>query len=492
MFERGALQEVAEAIYTRLIAKSSKFQPIINEFENNTVRLSTLLLIGIGLGLGAGAVFIYGGELAERTGFAFFTTSLAPVVVGGVAGLITYLVLTGLGGALSKFPLYQQVAEVFVFEQKFLNLNRRMQMATAGLQWLQRQPEMTFEAVQYLYETRETATVLPKRLRRDLIDLKDGNETALYIKDLFERKYKADYLRQRLMSPRALSAYNHRYFIQSRAARNGIRASLVFDTLEAELRDEIATGENWRRARYTDEHSQITTISDNADVTLRYRTGAPHYRWPDDRRESSQGETAPWLLYMGVENPVNTPLWIITVDQVMDRLREAARWLYEDEDLTETEMDYEVDAILDLLTETEITMFGKWDQRSLRQRSEVALVPEPVLRDLNNDRDQPHWVLRWDPNRIDWSQFVGTDGAVRRAFAALLKAIEMTDEDAQRVTLNRGDALLINNLRAMVRRKELGAEGAPYFDSILDFPEAWWLNVYYGFRRSEPAAFFGI
>lgn len=492
VFERGALQEVAEAIYTRLIAKSSKFQPIINEFENNTVRLSTLLLIGVGLGLGAGGVFIYGEELAERSGFAFFTTSLAPVVVGGLAGLVTYVVLTGLGGALSKFPLYQQVAEVFVFEQKFLNLNRRMQMATAALQWLQRQPEMTFEAVQYLYETRDTATVLPKRLRRELDDMKEGKETALYIKDLFERKYKADYLRQRLMSPRELSAYNRRYFIQSRAARNGIRASLLFDMLEAELRDEIATGENWRRTRFTDEHNQITTIRDNADVTLRYRTGAPHYRWPDDRRESSQGETAPWILYMGVENPVNIPLWVITVDQVMAKLRDAARWLYEDEDLTEIEMDYEVEAILDLLTETEITMFGKWDERSLRQRSEVALVPEPVLKDLNNDPENPHWVLRWDPNRIDWSQFVGTDGAVRRAFAALLKAIEMTDADATKVTLNRGDALLINNLRTMVRRKELGAQGAPYFDNILDFPESWWLNVYYGFRRSEPAAFFGI
>ncbi|MEO1656378.1 MAG: hypothetical protein AAFR65_01535 [Pseudomonadota bacterium] len=492
VFERGALHEVAEAIYTRLIAKSSKFQPIINDFENNTVSISTLLLIGLGLAGGAAASMAYGEELAGRTGFQFFTSSMAPVVLGGVGGLITYLIFSSLGSALAKFPLYQQVAEVFVFEQKFLNQNRRMQMATAALQWLQRQPEMTFEAVEYLYETTDTISILPKRLRRELEEMRDGTESVLHIRELFERKYKADYLRQGLMSPRELSAYTNRYFIQSRAARNGIRASLIFDTLDAELRDEIATGENWRRTRYTDEHHQVTTIRDNADVTLRYRTGAPHYRWPDDRRESSQGETAPWVLYMGVENPVNIPLWAITVDQVMGKLRDAARWLYEDEELTEEEMDYEVDAILDLLTETDITMFGKWDEKTLRQRSEVALIPEPVLKDLRNDRENPHWVLRWDPNRIDWSQFVGTDGAIRRAFAALLKAIEMADADAEKIVLNRGDALLINNLRTMVRRKELGAQGAPYFDNVLDYPEAWWLNVYYGFRRSEPAAFFGI
>lgn len=490
--ERGSLHEVAEAIYARLIARSSKFQPIINGFENNTVSISTLLLIGMGLALGAAATFVYGADLAEQTGIAFFDSPIAPVVLGGVGGLITYVFFSTLSSALAKFPLYQQVSEVFVFEQKFTNPKRRMQMTTAALQWLQRQPEMTFEAVEYLYETRDTVSILPKRLRRELTEMKEGKESALVIRELFERKYKADYLRQGLLSPRELSAYTNRYFIQSRAARNGIRASLVFDTLDAELRDEIATGDNWRRTRFTDEHHQITTIRDNADVTLRYRTGAPHYRWPDDRRESSQGETAPWILYMGVENPVNIPMWLITVDQVMGKLRDAARWLYEDEDLSETEMDFEVEAILDLLAGTDITMFGKWDEKTLRQRSEVALIPEPVLKDLNGDRENPYWVLRWDPNRINWSQFVGTDGAIRRAFAALLKAIEMADDDAERIVLNRGDALLINNLRTMVRRKELGSKGAPYWDNVFDYPEAWWLNVYYGFRRSAPAAFFGI
>lgn len=490
--ERARLHRTAEAIYARLIGKSARFQPIINGYENGAVSLFTLGLLAIGFGGGAAGGYFYGDMLAERTGLRLLSGVLGPVILGGIGAVFVYLVFDRLGRALSRFPLFQQMAEVYVFNTKWLKPRTRLMMVAAVLNWLQRQPEMTFEATNYLYGTENGLDVVPARVRSVLQEMREDGVPIVCLRELFERKLKSEYLLRGLMSSRDPEAYVKRYFLRSRSARNGIRASLLMNAMGCELRDEIPTGENWRRPRYTDPDGQITTIRDNNDVTLRYRTGAPHYRWPDDRQEKSQGETARYLLYTAIENPVRIPIYVITVDAIIAKLPEVIRWQFEDEDLTERDIEAEVDAVIRLLSETDIDMFGKWDERTLRQRSEVALIPQPILRNLSGDPDNPDWGLRWDPNRINWSQFLGTDGAIRRAFAGLLRAIELADADAEAVTLTRGDGLLVDNLRAMVRRRELGPEGAAYQNTLFDYPEAWWLNVYYGFRQSVKPDFLGI
>lgn len=490
--ERSRLQKAAEAIYARLIAKSSKFQPIINDYENRTVRTFTLGLIALGFVGGVLLSFVFGDEVAAMTGFEPLSGTLGPVIFGGLGGLLFYLVIDRLGRTVSSVPLFQQVSEAYVFNAKWVQPKNRLLMANAALNWLQRQPEMTFEATEFLYGTEDGGEVLPKRIGTQLAAMDEAGEGSLIIRGLFERKLKSEYLANGLASSRKAESYQDRYFIQSRAARNGIRASLMMNALGCELRDEIPTGEQWRRGRHTDPDAQITTLRDNEDVTLRYRTGAPHYRWPDPRREKSRGETAPYLLYTAIENPTHLPLYVVTVRAVIAKLPDAILWQFPDEELSETELGAEVDYVVDLLSTTDVEMFGKWDKRTLRQHSEVALVPQPVLMNLSGDPHAPDWALRWDPNRIDWSQFLGTDGAIRRAFAALMKAIELADEEAEGVVLTRGDALLVDNLRAMVRRRETGLDGASYVNNLFDYPEAWWLNVYYGFRQSAKPDFLGI
>ncbi|MEM9839298.1 MAG: hypothetical protein AAF830_09095 [Pseudomonadota bacterium] len=489
---RRPLDRKAEAIYARLVARSSKFEHLINARENLTINLLSAVRLGAGFAVGAGVGFVYGDALAELFGVAFLGSEFGPLAFGALGAVIVSVVVSLLFGLLPRPPLFQQMAELFVFNTKWTNPRRRKEMVRAVLNWLQRQPEMTFEATKYLYGTDRSFALLPKKVRAGLTDLMEGTTRAVVLRNAFERKLKSEYLANGLASNRDLDAYRERYFLQSRGARNGIRASLLMDALTCELRDEIKTGPNWRRQRYTDEGVQMTTIRDNADVTLRYRTGAPHYRWPNPNDEKSDGETAPYLLYTAIENPSAIGLFVITVDQIIARMPEAVAWQLEDEDLSEEELEAELDSVLCLLEENEIEMYGKWDEKTLRQRSEVALVPQPVLKNLSGDPDNPDWGLRWDPNRIDWSQFQANDGAIRRAFAALLKAVDLAEEDAEVVRLARGDGLIIDNLRAMVRRRELGAEGVSYFRQVADYPETWWLNVYYGFRKSKKPDFLGI
>ena len=490
--ERRRLHQVAEAIYARLIAKSSRFQPEINARENGAVSLITVGLLVIGFLAGAAAGYLHADRLVAVTGLDALAGPLGPVASGVPAAILAYLVLGRIGRAFSGKPLFQQMAELYIFNAKFTAPTRRLEMVEAALRWLERQPEMTFEATAFLYGTERGRDVLPPRVGAAVDALSGNGCRAVCLRNFFERKLKSEYVAHRLMSDRNELSYRRRYFIQSRGARNGIRASLLLNALGCELRDEIKTGTQWRRQRYTDHERQITTIRDNADLTLRYRTGAPHYRWPNEREEKSDGETAPYLLFAPIENPAQIPLHIITVDHVMARLPQAVRWQLEDEELSESDIAAEIDSVIRLLSETDVEMFGKWDDKTLRQRSEVALLPQPVLKNLSGDPENPDWGLRWDPNRIDWSQFLVTDGAIRRAFAALLKAIDLADADAEKIRLRRGDALLVDNLRAMVRRRELGPDGVAYWRAVADYPEAWWFNVYYGFRKSKRPEFLGL
>ncbi|MEM1380528.1 MAG: hypothetical protein AAGH41_07885 [Pseudomonadota bacterium] len=490
--QRKKLHSIAEAIYARLVSRSSRFQPEINDRENQAVSVFTLGLIGLGLALGAGGGYLFAPQLTAWTGLAFFEGTLGPVATGAVGAVTLYTLISGIARSLSSKPLFQQMAELYIFNTKWSRPKRRIEMVRAVLTWLERQPEMTFEATDYLYGTSEGQALLPPKLQEAVTDLRGGAVAVVCVRDLFERKLKSEYLANGLESERDLAAYRDRYFLRSRAARNGIRASLLLNALGCELRDEIKTGAQWKRPRYTDERVQLTTIRDNMDVTLRYRTGAPHYRWPNDNEEKSDGETAPYLLYTAIENPAGIGLFTITVKNIMDRLPEAIAWQLEDEDLSEAELAAECDAVITLLLDTDIEMFGKWDERTLRQRSEVALIPQPVLKNLSGDPQNPDWALRWDPNRIDWSQFLATDGAVRRAFAALLKAVDLAEQDAEVVCLRRGDGLIIDNLRAMVRRRELGTVGVSYPRQVAAYPESWWLSVYYGFRKSSQPDFLSI
>lgn len=489
---RRPLDRKAEAIYARLVARSSKFEHLINARENATINLLSLVRLGLGFVVGVAAGLAFGEGLSARFALPFLAGEFGLLAFGATGAVVISVVLGLLVRLVPRPPLFQQMAELFVFNTKWTNPRRRREMVQAVLNWLQRQPEMTFEATKYLYGTDRSFGLLPAKLRAGITDLAAGRSRALVVRNVFERKLKSEYLANGLASNRNPEAYQNRYFLQSRGARNGIRASLILDALDCELRDEIKTGENWRRQRYTDEGVQVTTIRDNADVTLRYRTGAPHYCWPNPNEEKSDGETAPYLLYTAIENPSAIGLFVITVDQIMAKLADAVAWQLEDEDLSEDELEAELRSVIALLQDHDIEMYGKWDEKTLRQRSEVALIPQPILKNLSGDPENPDWGLRWDPNRIDWGQFLATDGAIRRAFAALLRAIDLAEGDAEVVRLSRGDGVIIDNLRAMVRRRELGAEGISYFRQLADYPETWWLNIYYGFRKSKKPDFLGI
>ena len=137
------------------------------------------------------------------------------------------------------------------------------------------------------------------------------------------------------------------------------------------------------------------------------------------------------------------------------------------------------------MTTVAATLYGKWNRDTLREAAEVSLTPQPVLKNLG---ERPggaiDWGLRWDPNHINWSEFDTADDQIRPAFGVLIRAIDLCAAAATPVILRRGDALITDNLRCLVARRE--------FDPALIaapkrgfYPQYWWLRGYYGFRRSQ-------
>ena len=82
-----------------------------------------------------------------------------------------------------------------------------------------------------------------------------------------------------------------------------------------------------------------------------------------------------------------------------------------------------------------------------------------------------------------WEGFDESDGNIRRAFAVLAEAIQREGDAADPIVLTRGDAMLIDNQRCLIARREPNTATQPPLKRRLLYPNSWWLRGYYGFRE---------
>jgi hypothetical protein len=91
----------------------------------------------------------------------------------------------------------------------------------------------------------------------------------------------------------------------------------------------------------------------------------------------------------------------------------------------------------------------------------------------------------FDPNRINM-QFPSMTFADRAAVGVLRDKIKQASVGAVEILLERGDALIIDNYRAMVARLEAHhGHAAPW---LWRKPPVRWIRLYAGFRRQKESA----
>ncbi|MEM6414966.1 MAG: hypothetical protein AAF720_09970 [Pseudomonadota bacterium] len=371
--------------------------------------------------------------------------------------------------------------------------------------WLRQSPEQVRNAHILAYK-KEPIDLFPDKVREVLKQRQKtpGDQGTIIIRNFAERKYQLLYILKWFQPPndekfrKAIFEDQYTgYYRNARGYRNAIRVSLLFDALGAELRDETLAGNKWRRNYVTNFERQQTTLIDHEDLPPRFKTGAAHYRWPDPSRDSSINETALFRVIMGLENPMLAPVYTISAKDVVAAFPEAVVRLHPNEFSSDSDESRQMcqqraDEAIELLKQEPIGLYEQRGQSTLQPTSEGGVEQSPLLRDLNDgslDEEgtplPPDWALKWDPNRINWSD-LDSSGRTKElaALAILAGAINIVSEKATPIRLRRGDIALIDNLRCLVGRREWGEHGV-WWKQVFKYPDRWWLRGYYGFRRSR-------
>ena len=234
--------------------------------------------------------------------------------------------------------------------------------------------------------------------------------------------------------------------------RNGrfdITAAAIVAAAAAELRKKNATDQRVRQDYLTDCDSETCTFREGRDLWLRFRQATPEFV-PDDVRPDKVA--AGILLVACVENTIRDPVYVL---RAADVLRE-------------------LDA--DTLCELRKKQFEFVDGWAL-DMSEVNRHHKSIV---GGGGDDPRrWWLSFDANRIAIRSDKTSESGLR-AVGRLMQQIERIGRTAAPITLRRGDALVINNYRAFLRRKE-----RDHFVLTWPWPAIRWLRVYYGFPKEH-------
>ncbi|RFB05574.1 hypothetical protein [Parvularcula marina] len=489
--DRKRMKVLTRAVVTRLLPQTPELQGILNRGENRAIRvLSTFP----GLLMAAGAYFLFYkyGAMLEGIPYLEHLADQTGMIVGALCVFVLFVFFNPLAGWLDN-RFMQFWSGVYMFRFKWAQGDKAAEVLDAAESLIRTRPDKIVEALREEIEDTKSLSI-PKQVM-EVIDgfPGPGAPSAIIIRKFMERRLKSQYLADRFEGMRSDERdYAKRYFLRARAVRNAIRSQLLLNELGAELRAEIPAGPDWQRFYWSQPNAQETTLFDSKDFHQRFRTAAPHYRWPVATAKDSVGETAVFRLVAAIENPMRQAIYAINVREIIDAFPEVIRSFIEHEEGEIDEDDARVPALtelyLELLQSIDVQMFGKWDRRTLRPSSDVHIIPQPVLKNAAPAGQEPDWLLRWDPNRIDWSLFDDSDGNTRRAFAVLAESIDRLGQRSTPIILSRGDTLLIDNLRCLVARRELDAKRLAGAKRAAMYPLTWWLRGYYGFRQptAEP------
>ncbi len=504
--DRKKLNAVSQRIFDRLVSIDDNFVNLINTAENaltgvimigGLILLFTLNVILVGWAVGRFEVLT---ELVSA-----LQSESTRLIVSGVLTLPVFFFAVWRPLQMLSDTILEYVGRWIIMTRKFgNNRNKKNAVLDAVSNWMRTRPEQASRIYEQLYK-KAPRDLFPLQFRQKLEDLTNGKSDPYMIVERFvEIKPWTEYSKHWFLSPR--DEERQIYFLRSRALRNAIKVSLAYHLMNTELRDEVPAGDRWVREYKTDRNRQITALFDEVDLHHRFRSSAPHYRWPDLAKPKSVGETATIRAIACIENPSNMPFYVLPVKLIMNEFPGVIRDFYEDaqgDDEAALEARQErYEAVIRKLAEINVKMFGKYSRKTLLTTSETGIEPQPILRDLslskggNNDieellLDEEHehdWALRWDPNFIDWSEIQNdAESDTSQSFAVLYEAIERASRQAKPVTLKRGDCLFIDNLRCLVARKEVTP--LTRGQAVAALPQEWWLRGYYGFRMSEQTSF---
>jgi hypothetical protein len=282
---------------------------------------------------------------------------------------------------------------------------------------------------------------ISSRLARGLENLIDSKgEPFLIIRAVFSRRF----FEASLTSARK----DDREKAEALLEADNVAASGLIAATKTILRRKLDTDTPYHDY-FTEVSTENNRFDDRRDMHLHYRTATP--KLPPGI--AGLNTAARSIVFTCIENPLADPIYLIRADDVIGAIPPDKR---------------------DLLYEPNFHFFDRWTPDGHMQ-----FEPGGNKRILHRGTD---W-LSFDPSRI-WSD--NTDALHNSAIGTLSESIrKVAATSARKIVLRRGDALIVDNYRALTRRQQHGYPSFVVNPWMRSRPPIRWLRVYYGFPRGQ-------
>lgn len=196
--------------------------------------------------------------------------------------------------------------------------------------------------------------------------------------------------------------------------------------------------------------AEQTRFTDGSDMPMRYRTETAE----NSPTQAGSGEGARIVLLACIENATAVPVYLIRADDVVANLSPEQ---------------------CALLREMCFTGFVGWH--------DGILVPTQINQE-KSILSGSDW-LAFDPNRLDINAHALSENH-RGAVCALMKSIrDVGAVQARRIVLRRGDALVVDNYRALMCRRAPKSEVIGLNPWAFGRPLLRWLRLYHGYKHPK-------
>jgi hypothetical protein len=216
----------------------------------------------------------------------------------------------------------------------------------------------------------------------------------------------------------------------------------------------------------------VANDHDEPDLELRFVQDEP-------QRPFLGGDLAKpvYAVFQCLFNPINDPVWVVALSDVMNRLKEVCA--------SRPEMGVSFDAAVQALSSPSFPNFRRIERDS-QAGVRVKGAEDPFMPILMVSKDAdgtPRYRSGYDENNILYAVVLAP--ARKALYAFQLALDEAAKKDAVRIDLEGGDMLLVRNQEAFYCRREIEDHWIHLPITLL--PRARWLRRYMAFESPEAA-----
>jgi len=308
---------------------------------------------------------------------------------------------------------------------------------------------------------KRVASILPRALKRRLNQLKSAtpnSEPFLVVRKYYPIRLR-DWAYGAVLDDNTYNATRRRLTAASWYVADSycdVMSTALLSALDVRHQSKSPDGQQLYRDYFTTPSAIIDQFEPDEDLPRRFRQAVPELALLDDAAAKQGKLTARFVVYACLENPIHDPIWLLPVQDVVNALSETTK----------------------AHLRSSVFEFFYYFEPDISARAVTI-----AQRILGGSQDE--W-LSFDANRFNWDYGFTTPEGHLAVGELTHRLRELAISGAVPVYLRRGDALIVDNYRVLIRRTEM--QYTPDEPWIWGRPPIRWIRMYSGFPVITPDA----